>query len=244
MTTASCVPLVDVASVLVVDHHRVFAELLAERLRRETAVDHTYVACTVQQARSAVGRLAPDIVLLDPDLEGGSGLDLISHLDTLEARPRVVLLADGIPASTLGHAFPGSCACVSKESPFEELLRAIDAAQRAEVLRPTDGSRLPGPASERPGVVVRTPLDNRPEVVQAGSGGALTERQAEVLDCLLAGMTRAEVASRLRLSQHTVRDHVRRLFRTLGVASTPELLGLARVGAVAEPRRLQVVPDP
>lgn len=243
MTTASCVPLADVASVLVVDHHRVFAELLAERLRRETAVDHTYVACTVQEAQSAVGRIAPEIVLLDPDLEGGSGLDLISHLDTLDTRPRVVLLADSTPASTLTHGLPGSCACVSKESPFEELLRAIEAAQRAEVLRPVDGSRPSGP-SEQPDVVVRTPLRSRAEVVQTGSVGALTERQAEVLDCLLAGMTRAEVACRLRLSQHTVRDHVRHLFRTVGVSSTPELLGIAGVGVVAEPRRLQVVPDP
>jgi DNA-binding NarL/FixJ family response regulator len=221
----------DVASVLVVDDHRVFAELLAERLRRETAVDDANVACTVEQARSAVGRRAPDVVLLDPGLEQGSGLDLIPHLDALDTRPRLVVLADDTTASSLVHLLPEDCGLVSKESPFEDLLRVIDAVQRGEVRRSA-------------GVVVPMHPGHRPDLVEAPPEAALTERQAEVLDCLLAGMTRAEIATQLRLSPHTVRDHVRHLFRILGATSTPDLQSRARGGPVAEPRRLRVVPGP
>jgi DNA-binding NarL/FixJ family response regulator len=231
---------VAVSSVLVVDDHRVFAELLAERLRRETAVEHAQVACTVEQARSAVAQRAPDVILLDPDLEGGSGLDLIPHLDDLGTRPRVVVLAErtGVPE----HELLDGCDWVSKESPFEDLLRTIDAVRRGEVLRP----RAPEPAgrtSDGSGVVVQMRAGPGPTGVAAALH-PLTERQAAVLECLLAGMTRAEVATRLRLSTHTVRDHVRHLFRILDVTSTPELIASAQADAVAEPGRLRLVPGP
>jgi DNA-binding NarL/FixJ family response regulator len=221
----------DVSSVLVVDDQLVFAELLAERLRRETAVGHTNVACTVDQARSAVGRRAPDVVLLAPGLEQGSGLDLIPHLEALDTRPRLVVLADDTVASSLAGVLPADCGLVSKESPFEDLLRVIDAVQRGEVRRSAD-------------VVVQMHPGDRPDLVEAPPDAALTGRQAEVLHCLLAGMTRAEIATHLRLSPHTVRDHVRHLFRILGATSTPDLLARARGGPVAEPRRLRVVPGP
>jgi DNA-binding NarL/FixJ family response regulator len=231
---------VAVSSVLVVDGHRVFAELLAERLRRESAVEHAQVACSVEQARSAVGQRAPDVVLLDPDLEGGSGLDLIPHLDDLGTRPRVVVLAEraGVPE----HALLDGCDWVSKESPFEELLRTIDAVRRGEVPRP----RAPEPADPTPhgsGVVVQMRAGLGP-TAETAVPHPLTDRQAAVLECLLAGMTRAEVATRLRLSPHTVRDHVRHLFRILDVSSTPELMARAQAGVVAEPGRLHLVPGP
>ncbi len=232
---------VAVASVLVVDGHRVFAELLAERLRRDAAVEHAHVACTVEQARSAVGRRAPDVVLLDPDLEGGSGLELIPHLEQLRSRPRVVVLAErtGVPVDEL----PDDVGWVSKESPFEELLRAMDAMQRGEAPRPTD-SGTSHPTADRSAVVVQLRGGGGPDAPEAGAARSLTERQAAVLECLLAGMTRAEVATRLRLSPHTVRDHVRHLFRILDVTSTPELLARMQAGAVTEPRRLHLVPGP
>jgi DNA-binding NarL/FixJ family response regulator len=231
MALVSCDVRVAVSSVLVVDDHHVFAELLAKRLRRETAVEHAQVACTVAQARSALGMRAPDVVLLDPDLEGGSGLDLIPYLAQLGTRPRIVVLTDhsGVPEQGL----PADCGWVSKESPFEDLLRAIDAIQRGEVPRP-DAPEPSGPFADRSGVVLQLRSGVRP----------LTERQAAVLECLLAGMTRAEVATRLRLSPHTVRDHIRHLFSILGVSSTPELIARARAGAVTEAGTLHLVPGP
>lgn len=203
-TLLSSVRLLDVASVLVVDDHR---------------------------------------VLLDPDLEGGSGLDLIPHLHALDTRPRVVVPVEGTAASPPVHGLPDGCGWISKESPFEGLLRTIDAVGRGEVHRPAD-LQLLGPNAERPGVVVQLHSERRPARVEPGPQGTPTERQAEVLRCLLSGLTRSEVASRLRLSPHTVRDHVRHLFRIVGVTSTRDLLARARAGHVVEPRRLRVVPGP
>ncbi len=228
--------LVDIASVLVVDDHRVFAELLTMRLRRDAAVEHAQVACTVEQARAAVDQRAPDVVLLDPELEGGSGLELIPHLRLLENRPLVVVLADVAHTSleVLGLD-TDECTLVSKESPFEDLVHAIRAVRRGRLLHPPLGH---GPAAP----AVRVPQDGRLDDgprgdLEPGPAPTLTARQADVLRCLLAGMTRAQVASGLGLSPHTVRDHVRHLFRIAGVTSTPDLVSWAGPGEVTPPRR-------
>jgi DNA-binding CsgD family transcriptional regulator len=72
----------------------------------------------------------------------------------------------------------------------------------------------------------------------------LTARQAEVLQCLVGGMTRAEISTRLGLSPHTVRDHVRHLFGIAGVTCTTDLVGWAEAGELARPRRARVVHGP
>jgi DNA-binding CsgD family transcriptional regulator len=58
-------------------------------------------------------------------------------------------------------------------------------------------------------------------------GGAVAElppRLRQVLDCLLEGDSEKQVAARLGLSRHTVHDHVKALYRRLGVTSRPELM--------------------
>jgi DNA-binding NarL/FixJ family response regulator len=243
-------PPVAVSCVLVVDDHRMFAELLAHRLRREAAIEHAQVACTVQQARAAVGARAPDVVLLDPYLERGAAVELLGDLRLLENRPRVVVLADPAlePPSTV-ELDPHCCGWISKESPFEDLVETIEAVRRGQPPRPparrhaeasADGSydlATTGPVlpMQRDGLA-----DDDPRVRQP----RLTARQAEVLQCLVGGMTRAEISTRLGLSPHTVRDHVRHLFGIAGVTCTTDLVGWAEAGELARPRRARVVHGP
>lgn len=228
-----------VPRVLVVDDDRVFAEALAHRLRRVAAIGDAQVACTVEQALDAAGRRAPDLVLLDPDLEGGSGLGLIRHLGVLSRRPRVVVLADGPepPARSPGPV-PDDCRWMSKESSFEDLLEAMT--------EPAGGARgdLSVPAGQEWAVVSQLPSGHRAAPVGTDLETVLTDRQRDVLRCLLQGMTRAEVAASLHLSRHTVRDHVRHLFHKAGVASSPELAARARQAGLAEAPTLRVVRDP
>jgi DNA-binding NarL/FixJ family response regulator len=223
--------------VLVVDGHRVFAEALACRLRRVPVIGDAQAAFTVEQARVAAGRGEPDVVLLDPGLEGGSGFDLIRHLEVLPRRPHVVVLGDGTHERTTGRV-PDGCGWVSKDSPFGHLLQVIRAVRVAE----------PTPAEPPQAVVLSLPTARRtgsdrgpaPEAFVHG----LTDRQADVLHCLLAGLTRTEVATALHLSPNTVRDHVRHHFRITGVSSTAELVSRARAAGLTEGRRLRVVPGP
>jgi len=69
-------------------------------------------------------------------------------------------------------------------------------------------------------LVDRLPMHQRPSV------GQLSKAQRRVLDLLLAGLAEKEVATKLEISQHTVHNHVKGIYRKMGVSSRPELLAL------------------
>jgi DNA-binding NarL/FixJ family response regulator len=210
--------------VLIVDDHRVFAEVLARRLRRIPAIAEVQIAFTLQQARAAVAHRPPDVVLLDPELAGESGLDLFTHLEGLPTRPRVLVVADGTdPSAVVQGLVLGVRGWITKATPFNDLLHAIAAVQQGELHLPSTAWRP---------VVLELLTERTNRSAQDTFLGELTERQAQILHCLLAGMTRAEIAKSLRVSPHTVRTHVRDMFRIVGVHSTPHLVAQARAAGM------------
>ena len=64
--------------------------------------------------------------------------------------------------------------------------------------------------------------------------GRLSPRETEVLDRLLEGHRVTSIADQLEVSEHTVRNHLKSMFRKLGVHSQAELVGLVRNGSRAE----------
>ena len=64
----------------------------------------------------------------------------------------------------------------------------------------------------------------------------LTQRQQEILELLAAGLSTAEMATKLKLSKETVRNHLRHIFRELRVHTRPEAIAAAqRLGLLATP---------
>jgi DNA-binding NarL/FixJ family response regulator len=213
--------------VLVVDDHRVFAEVLADHLRRTPDVTAVSVAFTVEEARQRAERQHPDLVLLDPHLDGESGLDLLHHLDLLPSRPRVLVVADlSDPSAVAQGLVLGVRGWVSKESAFDDLLSAIDAVHEGE---------LHLPAGVWWSVVLELLSERSTRSTQQAFVAGLTERQGQILRCLLVGMTRVEIAKSLHVSPHTVRTHIRDMFRIVGVHSTPHLVARARAAGGTGP---------
>jgi DNA-binding CsgD family transcriptional regulator len=69
---------------------------------------------------------------------------------------------------------------------------------------------------------------HQPDSPPADPLAALTLREREVLACMVGGLSRAEIATRLSLSAHTVRSHARNILAKLGVHSTLEAAALVR----------------
>jgi DNA-binding NarL/FixJ family response regulator len=227
MASLSLVEPIAESTVLVVDEHRLFAELLARRLRLVPTIADVQPAFTLKQARLLLERRPPDVVVLNPDLEGASGLDLLRHLDALPSRPSVVVVADGSePSAVVRGLVLGVRAWVSKESPFDDLLNAIAAVQQGDVHLP--------PQAWRP-VVMELLSERGARATQQTFLSGLTERQGQILRCLVVGMTRGEIATDLGVSPHTVRTHVRDMFRIVGVHSTPHLVAQARAAGITGP---------
>ena len=207
-------------SILIVDDHRLLADVLALRLEAEDRVGRVDAVTTLAAARAMVHAVRPDIVLLDLDLDGTCGLDLLPDLEEAGERPRVIVLSGSKETSDIVAALrAGVEGWITKDGDLEEVLTAAAQVLDGHLHLPLD--------SMRP--VVDALLEESRAVVRShGFLDDLTDRQVDVLRCLVTGMSRHETASRLFLSTNTVRTHVQNMLHQLGLHSTPELVAAAR----------------
>jgi DNA-binding NarL/FixJ family response regulator len=181
-------------------------------------------AYSVDEAGVVAQRTPPDVVLLDYHLENETGTDLIPTLQQLEDPPAVVMLsASEEPGDVIDSLGSGAAGWVVKGADLEVLMTAVD-----EVLH---GHTYLSPSTVGP-VVDRLMQESRgrPEPTFVDT---LSERQLEVLRCLVAGMSRAELAQRLFISANTARTHVQNLLQASGEHSTLALVARAREVGVA-----------
>lgn len=206
--------------VLLVDDHRVFAEALALRLRAEPIVDAVEVAFSLGGARAAVHTFEPDLILLDFQLVDELGLDLFADLDQLPDPPDVLMLSGTNDTASIVQALEaGAQGWVSKTTRFQSLVLATK-----EVLR---GHMYLSPPTVKP-VILHLLDAARVRTAEPSFVDDLSPREIEVLRCLVAGMSRAEVAAHLFVSVNTVRTHVQNLLRHADRHSTLALVSLAR----------------
>jgi DNA-binding NarL/FixJ family response regulator len=219
-------------SVLLVDDHRLFAEVLAMRLRDSHGVRKVETAYSLGTARAVVNVLRPEVVLLDRHLRDDDGLDLMPDLARMQPSPRVLVVSAATDAATVIEALEnGADGCVRKDDDLGELLRAV---------RTVLGGDLYLPAALCRPVVQQLLRETRGDPEAASFVDALSVRETEVLRCLVSGMTRAEIAEHLFISANTVRTHVQNLLKRSGVHSTGALVAAAReqrVPGIGDPWR-------
>jgi DNA-binding NarL/FixJ family response regulator len=206
-------------SLLIVDDHRVFAEVLAMRLEQEPRVADVELAHGLDEARTLARKGTHDVVVLDYHLEGHVGTELIAGLRELPKAPQVVMLsASEKTEEIIASLDSGASAWVVKGAPVGLLMQATE-----EVLA---GRMYLHPSTVR-GVVEHLLADLRGQR-ETTFVDDLSERQLEVLRCMVAGLDRAEIAQRLYISPNTVRTHAQHLLRVADVHSTLALVARAR----------------
>jgi DNA-binding NarL/FixJ family response regulator len=205
-------------NVLVVDDQRTFAEALAAALRLETDLI-VQVAGSADEALRAVGVEPPDVVLLDVQMPGTNGIDVIRSL--VEARPgvKVVMLSghedDLLRASAMEA---GAVGYLSKLAPLADLPEAVRKASRGEALM--DHEEL---------LRLERYLRHRrhQDETERQRTGRLTPRQTEILQLLADGVPVATIAERLGMSRLTLRTHVQNILTRLGVHTKTEAVTVA-----------------
>jgi DNA-binding NarL/FixJ family response regulator len=214
--------------ILLVDDHRVLADVLALRLRMEPAVRRVELASSVPAARAVLNSYRPDLILLDLNLEHSSGLELFA--DGASYPTVLVLSGDSDPDRVIEALHAGAAGWICKDSEVDLLLRSAARALRGELVVPR--------AMLQP-VLRRLLHATRPDQPGQGFLDELTPRERDVLGCLVAGLTRSEVAARLHLSTNTVRTHVQHLLRRAEVHSTAALVAKTRAlgGVRTAPKR-------
>ncbi|QXJ21891.1 response regulator transcription factor [Actinomadura graeca] len=205
--------------VLIVDDHALFAEALSARLQREHDLVILPVAADVRRALALAATERPRVLVLDMTLGAESGLDVLDRVRTSHPDVRVVVLTATDDLDTLVQAVRrGAVGWLSKTESADLVARVIRSAARQGGWVPPDVL----------GEVLRRLLSGAPEP----DGGArllaaLTPREREVLQCMVDGLGRAEIAERLGLSANTVRTHTQNLLAKLDLHSALEAITLA-----------------
>lgn len=201
-------------SVLLVDDHAMFRAGVRAELAR-VAPDSVRVVGdvgTVAEAVTAIGRLDPDVVLLDVHMPDGGGKAVLDRMG--ESRTRVLALSVSDAAEdVIGVIRAGARGYVTKTISGADLADAIR--------RVADGDAVFSP---RLAGFVLDAFTNRLDIpINDPELDQLTAREREVLRLLARGYAYKEIASRLFISIKTVETHVSSVLRKLQLSNRHEL---------------------
>jgi DNA-binding NarL/FixJ family response regulator len=205
--------------VLFVDDHQAFGAALAVVASNEPDLTCVGVVSSGHEARRAATERRPDVAVVDVNLAGESGIELASQLRAECPNLRVVMITahrDARLASAAVRA--GVSGYLTKDGPVNDLLEAIRGSVRGESF--VTPCILTGVLRE-----LQSPESGAS--AEARRLATLSQREAEVLDCMVAGMDRAAIARHLFLSVNTVRTHTRKVLSKLAVHSSLEAVALA-----------------
>jgi DNA-binding NarL/FixJ family response regulator len=203
--------------VLLCDDHAVIREGLKGVL---DGVDGIDVVATARDGGEAVDlalRLDPDVILMDiamPDVNGVTATRRI--VGAAPAARIVVLTAFADEATVLDAIDAGATGYLLKDADSVEVERAIRAAARGDAPLDTRAARI----------VLRRSVPD-------GSSGGMTVREREVLSLLGQGLGNRAIAERMGISESTVKAHLSRIYRHIGVSGRQEAQQWARAQAAA-----------
>lgn len=202
--------------VLVDDHEMVIAGLKAMLTPFRDRVRVVGEATGAEQMMSVVSELSPDIVLCDIRMQGASGLDLCRELRERNPDQKVVLLSVYDDEQYLFQALrAGASGYLLKRISGDELVRQLELAHSGVIVIDTTLA----------GRTMDTAARLASNEYWPGARHGLTQRESEVLSLVVAGLSNRAVATRLVVSDETIKSHLRSTYRKLGVGD--------RAGAVA-----------
>ena len=204
-------------TVLICDDQAVVREGLRAILKTAGDIDVVGVAQNGAEAVELVARLKPAVVLMDLKMPGVNGVQATRRIHAEQPDVRVLVLTtydaddwvfDAIRAGASGYLL--------KDSPSESLLSAIrgTAAGQAHLDPAVAGKVLARVAATLP-------------APDAGIARDLSERELDILRLIARGLTNADIATRLFLSEGTVRNYVSQVLAKLGVADRTQAAVIA-----------------
>jgi DNA-binding NarL/FixJ family response regulator len=196
-------------SVFIVDDHSFFRSGLRSLLV-EHGFDVVGEAPSGEAALPLVERRRPDLVVMDLNMPGMSGVEATRSLSERSPAPTVlVLTVSTAQADVIDALEAGAAGYLLKDSPSDELARGIWAA--------LDGDTPLSPRVART-LVERARLRSG-STAQARQAASLSERELEVLRLIAEGLDNGRIGRTLFVSPTTVKHHVSSIFTKLGVGN-------------------------
>jgi len=188
--------------VLLADDHAVLRDGLALVLESVSDITVVALAADGQEAVVLTAVHDPDVVLMDLEMPEVDGIEATRRLRAVSSRARVLILTSFSDRESIMEALDaGAIGYLLKDAEPEQVIAGIRAASCGESpLTPS---------------IARTVLEER---VRSSPADDLTKREREVLSLIAAGLSNKRLATRLGISEKTVKAHLTSVFRRIGVA--------------------------
>lgn len=218
---------------VVVDDHLVVREGL--RFMLEEADEGFVLVGDASDGASAlevVGKVQPDVVLMDLRMPGMDGLEAIQRMRAAWPQIAVLILTTyNEDALMIRGLQMGACGYLLKDTDRATLFRAIRAAAQGEMLVQTEVmARILSHAAHGVSASSVSPANHTHREMD------LTERELEVLEGLVQGERNKEIALRLGVTERTVRAHLSAIYMKMNVDSRAQAVVVALEGGLVLPR--------
>ena len=206
--------------VLVADDTRIHTQLLADSLRRDPLLEVFSPTSNSPDIVEAAVANKIDVAVLCSRLgdELSAGLEALRKMRSLRATVRGVVLLDSSKREAILESFrAGAKGLFSRDASLENLSECVRKVHAGEIWA----------TSEQMAIALEALVASPPvRVVGANGLNLLSKRELEVVSSLAQGLSNREIAGRLGLSQHTIKNYLFKVFDKLGVSSRIELLFL------------------
>jgi DNA-binding NarL/FixJ family response regulator len=219
-----------VIEVLIVDDQDLVREGLRMLLEAEPDVHVVGEAGNGSQALAQARRLDPDVVLMDVRMPKMDGIEAAAKLVRSGSRARILMLTTFDLDEYVYHAMKaGASGFLLKDASGEQLAHAVRTV--------SSGQALLAPAITRRLIedFCRGPAPGEPAA--GGATGRLSERELEVVRLVAEGLSNAEIAARLYLSEATVKSHIARTLAKLGLRDRVQIAVFAYENGIVRPGR-------
>ena len=215
--------------VLLVDDEQLVRAGLRLILESEPDLEVVGEAGSGGEAVALAGELDPDVILMDIQMPGMNGIEATRQIAALGRHDtsRVLILTTFEVDEYVYEALrAGASGFLLKRTPAADLIAGIRVVAAGEaLLAPSVTRRLIDQFARRPS-----------HTADAGALQELTAREREVLTLIAHGLSNAEIAEALLLSEGTVKTHVKRIFMKLDVRDRTQAVIFAYDVGLAEPR--------
>ena len=203
--------------VAIAARHAMFREALHELLDGEEDIEVVAESGDGRDVVAAVQESRPAVVLLDFDLPGLSGLEVLREITRTQPGVRVLMLApEGGDPDLVAALEHGAHGVIHRGSAATLLFKAIRAVRHGQYWVGRDSVA---------GLIQKVRERHAPPQAIAHANGSfvLTPREAELIAAVVAGGSNDDIASSLKISTKTVKHHLTKIFQKVGAGNRLEL---------------------
>jgi DNA-binding NarL/FixJ family response regulator len=218
-------------SLVLVDDHPLAEDGVVARIRTEPGFQVLVASARIEDALQRVRETTPEVVLLNLRQEGADSLTLAGALHGEVPESRVIVMGmEARQTDVAGLIRAGVSGFIMASASFDQFIHAIHLVAEGVQVLPVE---LTHPLFHQ---LNRHGVRGRPR--GALDIGRLTNRERQVADLIVQGLSNREIVARLQIALHTVKNHVHKILSKLAVNNRLEVAAFSRnrmAGSAASP---------